>query len=72
MTDSSTNTPVQDPFVVALRNARRGEPFTPEQVAELERDMAELEAGTLEVVAHDDVPAWLEARAREEAALAAE
>jgi hypothetical protein len=72
MNDSSTNSAVDDPFVTALRNACRGEPFTAEQVAELEHDMAQLEAGTLELVAHDDVPAWLEARAREEAALAAE
>lgn len=72
MADSSMNSATEDPFVVALRNASPGEPFTPEQVAELEQDMAQLEAGTLEVVAHDDVPAWLEARAREEAALAAE
>lgn len=68
----STNNAAQDPFVTALHNASQGEPFTPEQSAELEHDMAELAAGTLEVVAHDEVPAWLEARAREEAALAAE
>lgn len=62
----------QDPFVLALQRATRGEPFTREQEAELQRDMMQLEAGTLDVVAHDDVPAWLEARAHEEASLAAE
>lgn len=72
MSGASAKSVDEDPFVLALHNASRGEAFTSEQMAELEQDMRQLEAGELEIVAHDDVPAWLEARAREEAVLAAE
>jgi len=72
MTRSSDNSDDHDPWLEAIRNAPVGVPFTPEQRAELDHDMAELAAGKLVLIAHDDVPAWLEARAREEGELAAE
>ncbi|HRI64895.1 MAG TPA: hypothetical protein PK156_11665, partial [Polyangium sp.] len=72
MSDSPRKNPVEDPFVAALRNASPGEPFTTDQLAELDSDMVRLAAGSLELVAHDDVPAWLEARVREDGTLAAE
>jgi predicted transcriptional regulator len=55
-----------NPLVEAVRRAPRGEPFTPEQRAELDQDLADIAAGRIQLVAHDDVPAWLEARARGE------
>jgi hypothetical protein len=55
-----------NPLIEALRRAPLGEPLTPEQEAELAQDVADLAAGRVHPVAHDDVPAWLEARARGE------
>lgn len=72
MMRSSENSAAHDPWLEALRNAPVGVPFTPEQRAELDHDMVELAAGRLVLIAHDDVPAWLEARAQEEGAIAAE
>ena len=44
--------------------------MTPEQRAEFAAIAAQHEAGTLPMVAHDDVPAFLEQMARERAAAA--
>jgi Leu/Phe-tRNA-protein transferase len=44
--------------------------MTPEQRAELASIVAQYEAGTLPMVAHDDVPAFLEQMARERTAAA--
>jgi hypothetical protein len=44
--------------------------MTPEQRAEFAAVVAEYEAGTLPLVAHDDVPAFLEQMARSRAAAA--
>jgi hypothetical protein len=44
--------------------------MTPEQRAELTALVAQYDAGTLPMVAHDDVPAVLERMARERAAAA--
>lgn len=61
-----------DPILAAFDRAPVGEPYSEEIRAMLDRDMADLAAGSLELIAHDDVPAWLEARAREEGAFFAE
>jgi hypothetical protein len=44
--------------------------MTPEQRAELASIVVQYEAGTLPMVAHDDVPAFLEQMARDRAATA--
>ena len=44
--------------------------MTPEQRAEFAAVVAQYEAGTLPMVAHDDVPAFLERMARERASAA--
>jgi hypothetical protein len=62
----------RDPIFEALDRAPRGEPFTEEQRAELDEAMEDIAEGRVKLIANDDVPAWLEARAREEADLAAE
>jgi len=58
----SAATPLSlDPVQAAIDRAPIGEPFTPEQAAELAQDLANLAAGRLRLVAHEDVPAALEA-----------
>ncbi len=49
----------------AIRRAPIGEPLTPEQRAEVDQIAAGIDAGTVELIEHDDVPAWLEAHAHE-------
>lgn len=56
----------------AIERAPIGEPFTPEQRAELDQAMEDIAAGRVELVSNENVPAWLEARAHEEGELAAE
>lgn len=48
-----------DPILAAIDRAPIGEPFTPEQEAELAQDLADIEAGRARLVAHEDVPAAL-------------
>jgi predicted transcriptional regulator len=55
-----------NPLIEAVRRAPLVRALTPEQRAELEQDMADIAAGRVQLVPHDDVPAWLEARARGE------
>lgn len=55
----------RNPLAEAVRRAPLGEPFTPEQRAELDQAMADIAAGRVELVPQDEVPAWLEARTRE-------
>jgi hypothetical protein len=62
----------RDPILEAIDRAPIGEPFTPEQRAELDQAMADIVAGRVKLVANEDVPAWLEARAREGGEFAAE
>ena len=45
-----------DPILAAMDRAPVGEPFTPEQEAELAQDVADIAAGTARLVAHEDVP----------------
>jgi|HubBroStandDraft_2_1064218.scaffolds.fasta_scaffold839673_2 hypothetical protein len=60
----ATATPIDfDPILAALDRAPIGEPFTPEQRAELDQAMDDIAAGRTKLIAHDDVPAWLEAHA---------
>jgi hypothetical protein len=66
------NTGAHDPILEALRNAPVGEPLTDDERAELDQAVADIAAGVVIPIRHEDVPAWLEARAREDAALAAE
>jgi hypothetical protein len=48
-----------DPILAAIDRAPVGEPFTPEQEAELAQDLADIAAGTARLIAHEDVPAVL-------------
>jgi hypothetical protein len=45
-----------DPILAAIDRAPKGEPFTPEQAAELAQDLADIAAGRATLVAHEDVP----------------
>lgn len=45
-----------DPILAAIDRAPIGEPFTPEQEAELAQDLADIAAGTAKLIAHEDVP----------------
>jgi hypothetical protein len=54
-----------DPVLAAFENAPVGEPFPPELRAELDERMEDVAAGRVQMVDHDDVPAWLEQHARE-------
>lgn len=54
------------PLFEAVRRAPVGEPFTPEQRAELDQAVEDIAAGRVQLVPHDDVPAWLEAMSRGE------
>lgn len=68
MLASSSMRPAQtsiDPVLDAMARAPRVERLTPEQRADLDGAMADIAAGRVVLVADDDVPAWLEARARE-------
>jgi ABC-type amino acid transport substrate-binding protein len=60
-----TERPVH-PMLTALANAPVVQWLTPEQRAELDQAMADLAAGRVKMVAHDDVPAYLESLARAE------
>ena len=53
-----------DPVLDALDRAPLVRSLTPEQRAELDQAVADIDAGRVQLVDHDDVPAWLEARAR--------
>ncbi len=55
----------QDPIREAILRAPRVSRLTPEQQAELAQDVAHIAAGRVALIANDDVPAWLEAHARE-------
>jgi hypothetical protein len=55
-----------NPLIEAVRRAPRVQALTPEQRAELDQDVADIAAGRVQLVAHDDVPAWLEARSCDE------
>ena len=54
-----------DPILAAIARAPVGEPFTPEQQAELAQDLADIAAGRARLVAHDDVPAALDEMRRD-------
>jgi hypothetical protein len=53
-----------DPIHAALQRAPLVRRLTPEQRAELDRDMEDIAAGRARIVAHEDVPAALEEIAR--------
>lgn len=44
-----------DPVLLALHRAPLGQPFTPEQRAELDQDMADIAAGRAQLVPHAQV-----------------
>jgi hypothetical protein len=54
-----------DPIRQAILRAPQTTRLTPEQRAELAQDLADIAAGRVTLVAGDEVPAWLEAHARE-------
>lgn len=58
--------PARDPVAEALDCAPTVQTLTPEQRAELDQIMADIRSGRMAVVAHEDVPAWLEEQARRE------
>ena len=47
--------PPVDAVLAALDHAPEGEPFTADERAELDNDMAQIAAGRARVVAHDDL-----------------
>lgn len=49
-----------DPVLSALDNAPLGEPFTPEQEAELAEDLADIRAGRARLVPHAEIGAAFE------------
>jgi len=49
-----------DLVLQALDRAPIGEPFTPEQRAELDQDLADIAAGSARLVRHEDLPQALE------------
>ena len=51
-----------DPIFAAIDRAPVGEPFTPEQEAELAQDLADMAAGKARLIAHEDVPGVLAER----------
>jgi hypothetical protein len=53
-----------DPILQALDRAPIGEPFTPEQRAELDQDLADIAAGRAKLIPHEDIPHILEELAR--------
>jgi hypothetical protein len=61
----ATATPLDlDPILAAIQRAPLGEPFTPEQRAELDQAMEDIAARKSRVVMAEDVPAALEEIAR--------
>jgi hypothetical protein len=59
---SASTASVYDPVAEAFDRAPAGEPFPPDVLVEIQRAEAEIQAGL--GVRHEDVPAWLEERAR--------
>ncbi|WP_437917314.1 hypothetical protein WME73_25090 [Sorangium sp. So ce302] len=55
-----------DPILAAIDRAPRVQRLTPEQRAELDRDLADIAAGRARLVAHEDLPRALEELAREQ------
>jgi hypothetical protein len=61
---ASVARPLRDPVADALDRAAVGEPFPVEVQAELARIAEDLRTGREALIAHEDVPAWLEEQAR--------
>jgi len=57
------------PVIAAMRRAPIGEPFTPEQRAELDQAMEDIRAGRVKLIPDEELAAWREAHAEEIAAL---
>lgn len=55
-----------DPMLAVLARAPVGAPWTPEQRAELDQAVADIDAGRARLVRHEDVPAALEEMYRAE------
>ena len=53
------------PLLAALERAPRVQRLSPEQRAELDQMSEDIAAGRVQLIAHDDVPAWLEQHARD-------
>jgi hypothetical protein len=58
--DPHTADDAVDPVLAALARAPVGEPWTPEQRAELDQAMADIAAGRSRLVRDEDLPAALE------------
>ena len=54
-----------DPVLAALDRAPAVRRLTPGQRAELDQASEDIAAGRVQLIPNDDVPAWLEAKARE-------
>ncbi|MBK9261233.1 MAG: hypothetical protein IPM54_15685 [Polyangiaceae bacterium] len=53
-----------DPILEVFDRAPVGEPYTPEQRAELDRAVADIAAGKVVPISHEEVHAWVASRAR--------
>jgi hypothetical protein len=72
MTPPSPNRAGLAAIFEAFDRAPVGEPFTPEQRAELDQIMADIGAGKIATVPHAEVHAWVVRNGGEEAEFAAE
>lgn len=72
MTKSSEPSGHEHSIFAAFDSAPVGEPYTPEQTAELDLIMRDIAAGRMQPIPHEEVHSWLEERARQEAEVAAE
>lgn len=72
MASSSENTANWDTILEAFDRAPVGEPFTPEQRAELDQMTADIAAGRIKLVPHAEVHTWVVTNSPEESEFAAE
>lgn len=72
MTTNSGDEASTDPVLEAFARAPVGEPLTPEERAELDQIMAAIADGTMPLVPHAEVHAWIMQKNAEEIELAAE
>jgi hypothetical protein len=57
------------PVIAAMRRAPRVNVLTPEQRAELDQAVEDIQAGRVKLIPHEELEAWREAHADEIAAL---
>jgi hypothetical protein len=72
MTRATYDTAADDLILAAFDRAPVGEPYSEEVRAELDQAVADIAAGRVKLIPHEEVHAWLEARIRDNSELAAE